>query len=394
MNLTGNPAVLRRVNRVRILNKLFFHKSLSRAQLARETGLDPKTMTNLCAELQNENLLQSEPAPVCGRGRPGELLQLNPNAAFSIGIDIGPYHVTAVLINFQAQIVQEWKRPFEKPAGAKILLRTVQESIDTLSRWLGSQKSFLKGICFGIPGLISHQDGVIIQAVNIPKINGLNIFNHFQEINVPLFLEGSSEAQTIAEKWLGGHYSDSNFITMDIGYGIGMGIMYRGELYRGANERSGEIGHTVVLPGGPQCTCGKRGCLEKVASGSALEEAAETLPLEKYDIRSRGAKAIHEAASRGDKTAINILSNSGMYIGIAIANAITLFDPGVVVLNGGLVHAGDFLLTSMKEAIQQNLMALPNAVSIKTSALGDLAGALGAAMVPLQHYFEWEKFEL
>jgi predicted NBD/HSP70 family sugar kinase len=394
VNLTGNPAVLRRVNRVRILNKLFFQKSLSKAQLARETGLDPKTMTNLCTELQQEKLLLSQPAPALGRGRPGELLKLNPQAAFSIGVDVGPYHVTAVLLDFAAGIRKKWQRTFRKPATAKTLLRATRDGIETLKQHIDGHPSILQGICIVIPGLISHKEGTVIRAVNIPKLNGLNLVDVFADVKSPIFVEGSSHAQSIAEKWLGGHYNDSNFITLDIGYGIGMGIMYHGELNRGANERSGEIGHTVVLPNGPTCTCGKNGCLEIVASGSALEKVAAGLPLAENGIKSRGAKAIYELAKQGDETAINILSQSGTYIGIAIANAVTLFDPGVVILNGGLVRAGDFLLDSMNKSIQQNLMALPNSVSITTSHLGDVAGALGAAMVPLQHYFEWEKFEL
>lgn len=396
MNLIGNPAVLRRVNRVRILNKLFFNGAQSRAQLARETGLDPKTMTNLCLELHGENYILATPAPqVQGRGRPGELLQLNPDAAFSIGVDIGAYHVTAVLMDFQGHIRESYDHNFDSPVEAELLLHESRNIIQQMLRILGENSQHLLGICLCIPGLICRSEGKVIQAVNIKGFNGLHLVDYFKYFDLPIFLEDSSQMQAVAEKWFGGHYNDHNFIAIDIGYGIGMGIMYNGMLNRGANERSGEIGHTNVVPDGPLCTCGKKGCLETVAGGCALEKTAESLPLKNYGITTRGAKAVYEAAEHGDRQSIDILAQVGAYIGIAIANAVTLFDPGTVILNGGLMRAGAYLLNSMQAAIRQNIIPdTLSTVAVKTSSLTSMAGALGAAITPLQHFFEIDRIEL
>lgn len=369
---------------------------MSRAQLARETGLDPKTMTNLCSELLKEGLVFSEPAPANGRGRPGELLHLNADAAFSLGVDVGPCHVTAALIDFKGIVREQWQQNFDVAQDADILLKTMHDAIHhMLNKFADLKSAQLKGICLCTPGLINRKDGLVLQTVNIPGFNNLNVFQQFSHLKLPVFLEEASHCQAIAEKWFGGYYHDQNFITMDIGYGIGMGIMFNGVLYRGANEKSGEIGHTVVAPDGITCSCGKKGCLETVAGGRALEKTAQTLPLAKYSITTLGAKAIHEAAQQGDRQAIDILAQSGAYIGMAISNAINLFDPGTVILHGGLVRAGDYLLQSLKQSIHEHAISdKGSSVQIKTSTLGHAAGARGAAMVPFENCFEFDKIEL
>lgn len=183
---------------------------------------------------------------------------------------------------------------------------------------------------------------------------------------------------------------------MDMGYGIGMGFVHRGVLYRGTNEVSGEIGHTVVDASGPVCRCGKIGCLEAVASGRALGEVAAGMKIPRdSSARAKSAAALPEAALRGHRPARRALQRAGEHLGIAVANMINLFDPGLVVLNGGLVKAGDLLIDRLMETVDQHrLQRTGRGCRIRISALGDLAGAMGAAMLPLRTYFEFDNIQL
>ncbi len=390
-NLTGNPAVLRQVNRVRILNNLRIEGPGSRAQLARRSGLDAKTITNIVNSLLDDTLVLCHDARANGRGRPSEKIDLNPDAAFSLGIDVGAQQVTGVLINFRGDVKAKWHKEFPTAKNRSFILNEVKAALKDLVTGL-SKTSYkkVKGLGICIPGFLDRITGTVIKSVNIRGFDGFKIVEALKEsCGIEVILEEASRATAIGEIWFGGTSDDDDFVCVDLGYGIGMAIVHKGRLYRGANEVSGEIGHTVVLINGTKCTCGKRGCLETVASGRALGQMSSALGLNLNDIKSDGARGIYEAALRGDRKAIKVVSKAGASIGTAIANAINLFDPGFVVLCGGLTNAGEMLLGPLRKAVEKHCIR-PFDVScmIKVTQLGELAGALGAAMLPLRHYFE------
>lgn len=398
-NLTGNPAVLKRINTVRVMNHLRLKGPSSRVKLTQATGLDAKTITNISNSLIENGLV------ICldasrgkkSRGRPAETLSINPEAAFAVGLDIGASQVTSVLTDLQGRIVSKCRHEFGSAKSANYLFKEAQSALDDV---LGSlpknRKKRLKGIGVCVPGFIDRHTGMVLRSVNIRGFRNFPLVRLLQErFATTLILEKSSRAMAMAEIWYGNNTS-ANFICVDLGYGIGMGIVSNGLIYRGANEISGEIGHTrVVQKNGLKCSCGKRGCLETVASGKALAKQAERTPLRKYNIKSKGAKAIHGAALAGNAQAKKLLETTGYYTGIAIANVINLFDPTRVIVNGGLINAGPFLLDSLEKTVRENYIGhLGGNCQIEISKLGKFSGALGAAMLPLRRYFEFENIRL
>ena len=391
--LIGNPAVLKRVNRVRILNSLRLFGPDSRAELAAGTGLDAKTITNVCNDLLEEGLILTKEPVACGRGRPAGKITLNNQSCYAIGVDIGARQITAVLIDLSGNVISKWHQDYNSSKRKTFVLKKVSETIQTLSSTLDQkQQKKIQGIGICIPGLLNRADGVVIQAVNMPGFKNISVTAGIKEkFSRTVILEESSRAMAIGELWFGNHGNAEDFICIDAGFGIGMGIMHNGRLYRGANEVSGEIGHTVVDAKGLKCTCGKKGCLETIASGRALGEFARLLNLEKYGIKSKDAKAVFQAAVLGDLKAKKALAKAGESIGIAIANVINLFDPGFVILNGGLTEAGALLIEPLKRSVQAHCVRpFRKNYGIEVSRLGKLAGALGAAMLPLKEFFEFE----
>lgn len=160
------------------------------------------------------------------------------------------------------------------------------------------------------------------------------------------------------------------------GTGIGGGIVHDGRLFRGAHGFGGEIGHMVVDPDGPPCPCGKRGCWERYASGSALGAMGS----EAFGRKVRGEE-VTAAAAGGDAAAIDVLAKFGWWVALGLANLTELIDPDVVVLGGGLVEAGELLLGPTREAFAQLVQGWAHrpAVEIVPAALGERAGAIGAA---------------
>jgi len=392
-NLIGNPAVLKQVNMVRILHRLRFCGRTSRAQLARETGLDAKTITNLCNSLLSDGLVESVRVAANGRGRPAEQLSINTCAAYGIGVDVGAQQVTALVIDLQGNTLASWHEGYGLAKSKDFLLKKVYVAVTKLlSDMSERRRKRIKGIGIGIPGFLKRKEGIVIQSVNIAGFKDVAIVDIIEKkFGFVVSLEESSRAMARGEIWFGGKSAPGNFICIDLGYGIGMGIVQNGLLYCGSNEISGEIGHTVVQPRGQECRCGKRGCLETIASGKALGELAEKLETARYSIKTKGAKAVYEAAVSGDIRAKKALRKAGHYIGIAIANAINLLDPESVILGGGLVRAGSLLVDPVREAVKEHSIGRFNtSCDIEISSLGEYGGALGLAMLPLRRYFEFE----
>jgi N-acetylglucosamine repressor len=392
-SLTGSPAVLKHINRVRLLGILFRDKMASRAQLARKTGLDAKTITNICNSLLEDNLIICGDIEIAGRGRPAENLMLNSKTAYAFGVDIGALQVTTILVDFKGDVHWQCKHKFEATKNKDYILKIVKQSIaaglDSLDK---SQHDKIKGIGICLPGFLNREEGIVLRSVNIPSSNNIAICSLLEKwFGFPAVIEESSRAMTLGEMWFGDKEYKNDFICIDLGYGIGMGIVHNGQLYRGANEASGELGHMIVDSDGIECTCGKRGCLETLASGRALADFVNELQLKDDVYTSKGAMKLYEAALAGNSQACKTIERAGMYIGMAVANVINLFDPGAVIVNGGLTGAGDLLMDPLQKSIKEHAIEyLGKGCRVEISQVGLAAGALGAAMLPLKNYFEFE----
>lgn len=393
--LIGNPAILKQVNKVRILNRLRLVGTMSRAELARVTGLDAKTVTNICNALLEEGLLDCTQARAEGRGRPPENIAIRGDAAFSVGIDIGATQVSAALIDLSGKIIKQTRWDFGKCQDGNFLIGKAADAVKEVTGSISDKnKKKVSGLGVCIPGFLDRSAGIVCESVNIANIKYFPIGEILKKsTGLQVLLEEASRSMAIGEIWFGQHWKDSDFICVDIGFGVGVGIVHDGLLYRGAHEGSGEIGHTVVVNGGNKCSCGKQGCLETVVSGFALEEKAKMLGF--LSKNSSGGKTLFDAAQSGNPEAKKELNKAGFYIGLAIANMINLFDPSLIVLNGGLIKAGDYILESLKNSIRENSIGRNGAVcKIEVSDLGDYAGALGAAMLGLKHFFEFKNIKL
>ncbi|MGE5576766.1 MAG: ROK family protein, partial [Syntrophothermus sp.] len=233
---------------------------------------------------------------------------------------------------------------------------------------------------------------------------------------VPVFVENDANVVALAEKWYGAAVNESNVICVTIGVGIGAGIIINGELYGGSHHGAGEIGHIVVDRQGPVCNCGKRGCLEALASDGAIARRAATALAQRNLLASAWAHAAQEspgapqsgaestvkfpveltaddvsqAAETGDPLAREITEETGRYIGIGIANIANLIDPEMIILGGErMQQSGHLLLAAVEEAVNEHLFSQPAAgLRIVPSSLGDDAWVIGAATLVLKEFFQ------
>jgi N-acetylglucosamine repressor len=219
---------------------------------------------------------------------------------------------------------------------------------------------------------------------------------------VPVQLDNDVRAMAIGESWLGNARDVSHFLCINVGYGIGAAIVLGKELYHGVSHSAGEIGHTTVDEAGPRCSCGNTGCLQVMAAGPAIAERARQAIRHGRDSRiyenAEGdldaitALTVYQAAEEGDSLALQLLEDTGHYLGIAIANLINILNPEKVIIGGGVAKAGDFVFRPLKETVAQRSLALPySKTQIVESALGDNATAIGAACMILKAMFSPQK---
>jgi len=301
-----------------------------------------------------------------GPGRPGVMIDIDPDGGRLIGAEIGVDFISVVLTDFKAKVV--WRRKLETNGSArqqdKLIEMTeglVQEAID-LVRQSGQR---LLGIGLGLPGLIDHATGTLLFA---PNLGWSNV--PFREM-----------WQHFGEYMLGNAKHIENFIYLSAGVGLGGGLMIGGKLYGGVGGYAGEIGHMTLAPDGPQCACGNRGCWETFVGPTAILDRIRQAALEGHtplllalpevnsDVSAIRMRHVFEAADRGEAMVLQVLDDVGRYLGIGIASLLNALNPSLVVLGGVLSLAGPYILPrAQREVGSRALLAARADVELKLSA--------------------------
>lgn len=365
---------------------------VSRSDLAETLSLDKKTVSALVDGLFAESLIAAGGFRGSAAGRRQELLKLNGGHSSFVGIDLGATHVIGILADLNGKPLE--KISFEIRPGLSVEI--IMDQMKTVCRKLmdaGKAGAPVRAIGICAPGFIDAATGTSIIAENIPGWQDVHLREVFEgDFGLPVYTEDSSRAYALAEKWLGDGRGQSNFVLADLGYGIGMAIVVNGLLLRGAGNKSGEIGHTVVAPGGPICTCGNRGCLEAVASGRAiardaaagiLEGRSELLKgLTRGSAASVTAQDVAIAASMGDAFCSGLLAAAGSFVGLALANAVNIINPSLLVLGGGLIGTNRTMEECVMRAIGAHCMrGIFEDLELRVSRLGIDGSALGCCVL-------------
>lgn len=271
--------------------------------------------------------------------------------------------------------------------------RSAGEVLDTLERELADARSARPDVAaagLGVPCTIDQRTGVAIMAVNLPLID-VPIRDMMREaLGLPVFVDNDVNAAILAEHRFGAARGVENAVMISLGTGIGGGLVLGGEVYRGTVGAASELGHTVVDLDGPRCqgNCPNRGCIEAVASGTALgregREAAERAPESALGalLAQRGeidGKGVTDAALDGDRTARDVVALIGRRLGVAFSSFANIFDPEVIVVGGGVIEVGELLLQPAREELRARALHPMNATRVVVAELGNEAGVVGAA---------------
>jgi glucokinase len=302
-----------------------------------------------------------------------------------IGVDLGGTKLIAGAVDSQLTVHHRARRP-SRGADRSEVLDTI---VDAITEAHDASDQELLAVGVGIPSLLDRERGVAVTTVHLP-LQDVPVRDLLSErLGVPVVLENDATCATIAEWRFGAARGAADALVLTLGTGVGGGIVTNGQLVRGASGAAGELGHMIVDEDGPQCACGHQGCLEALASGTAL--AAEGLRVAAgapYTGLGRALDAgteitgslVTELAHDGDPAARDVVALIGARLGIGIASLVNIFNPEVVVVGGGVSAAGELLLEPARDVVLARALAPSrDVVRVLPARFGAESGMLGAA---------------
>ena len=312
--------------------------------------------------------------------------------AYYVGIDLGGTNIKAGIVTDSGELLNKESiktnadRPMEDIIHdmGKLALKVIEEK--------GLSIEDITAIGIGSPGTPDNEAGVLVYSHNLP-FNIAPMRSLIREVvDLPVYIDNDANCAAMAEAVAGAAKGTKESVTITLGTGVGAGVIVRGRIYSGFNQAGSEFGHTVIVSGGQQCSCGRKGCFEAYSSASALirmtKEAADANPDSKLNdlIREDGkvsGKTAFKAMRMGDEAGAKVVDMYTDYMADGLANAINTFMPEVLVIGGGVCNEGDPLLIPLKEKTLSRPYFGPGVKKtvIKLAEMGNDAGIVGAAMM-------------
>ncbi|KYG26277.1 ROK family transcriptional regulator [Priestia endophytica] len=374
---TTDKYMIRKQNELVILEEIIKSGPLSRAELAKICGLNKATVSEIVKTLIDRKLVTETGIGTSTQagGRRPIILQFIAKAGLSISIDVSYNYIAFMLTYLDGSIIKEHYQE-----NIKIDRHNVCKSILDIYHLCKEQapptEYGIIGIAIAIHGVTLNNEIIFTPYYDLNKLNLVEIIE--KEADIPVLIENEANLSAIAE--LAYHSNFINLVSISIHSGIGAGIILDKELHYGKNGYAGEIGHTILFPGGKACPCGNRGCLEQYYSEKAI--------LERFSLLNRKEQQssfhqIAQAVEQNNEETIKLLKETAKYISIAINNVNNTYNPDVIFLNSELIRTIPSLLETIKEELTCFMI---NDIEVASSSLGNRAILIGATYLNIQHF--------
>ena len=372
---------MRASNEAMLLRRIWLAECVSRAELARETGLSASTVSSIVGRFADDGLVRLQEAGPSRGGRPPVMVAFADDAFCIVGVEIGATHVTVAVTDLRGRILAEEYTPFATRERAEETLALLVRSVQGCRARAGAAGARCLGVGVAVPSPLDARRPGELSALILPAWRGVNLVERLGlALALPVVLENDANAGALAERWFGLGGDDFTFIK--VGTGIGAGHVMGGSLYRGATGIAGELGHLAIDPAGPPCACGNRGCLHVLAGTPALLQLAAAVP--GLARPPKTALELVEACAAGEPWAVEIVARLGGWLGVGIAGLVNLLNPSHIILGGEIVQAGEALLAPLRaSASARSLLFSASEVEIRATSLGPAATAIGAGALML-----------
>lgn len=313
-----------------------------------------------------------------------------------LAIDIGGTKIIAALVSNSGRIIAEERFPTLAAEGPQSVIERLLSSVNYILSLKSMDSSQLDSISIAAAGAIDSKRGLITSSPNLPGWHDIPLRDMVREkYRVNTFLLNDASAAALGEHRFGVGRGVNNLILLTVGTGIGGGIIINGQLYEGSSGSAGEMGHMTIDVNGPSCTCGNIGCLEMLASGTAIArearrriaqgEKTSLLEIVSGKVEDITAEKIGIAAQDGDSLTLDVIAEAGTYLGVGMLNLVNIFNPEIIVVGGSVAKLGDLLLEPARQVVRERAFKLSSeAVRIVTAQLGDEVGLLGAAAFAME----------
>jgi glucokinase-like ROK family protein len=396
----GSAEYINRLNKIKVLNLIRERSEISRAEIVKETGLSAPTITRIVDSLINiEKLAVQVGIGESSGGRPPVIVRFNGDKSYVIGIDWGRTHIFGVLANLNGESLAELDIRTEGNEELKAGLERVIDLIEKLIIKSDIDRTKIHGIGVAAAGFINKKSDIIEYSPNFNWENAdikQPLINAFK---VPVIVDNVSRVMALGELLYGIGEKCKDFILINVGHGIGAGIIANGVPFEGFDGMAGELGHNRVvtnIAGGRQCSCGKLDCLECYSSGRGITEIAEQQlqfhpdsSLNKHQHLT--TEIIAMEALKGDTLALQLFQQAADYLGMAIASVANMLNPAAVVLGGKVMNAGAFFTDRIHSVFNREVLQQPSRkIQLMESELGDEAAVKGAVSLILQEILNFK----
>jgi glucokinase-like ROK family protein len=387
---TGNIGLVKKMNKHIVLNIIRENENISRAEIAKITGLNKATVSALVDELIEEHFVSESGIGVSTGGRRPLMLRFNEEAGSLIGIELGVNYIYAILTNLDATIIWEKTCFFSPIEKQETIIEKIISIIDEAIHHAPNSPYGVMGIGIGVPGIVNKEEGLVVFAPNLHWDHvSLAAVLQKQWPDYPIIIENEAKLAALGEKWFGAGKDFTNLVYVSAGIGIGSGIIIHNQLYRGIDGIAGEVGHHVIDIHGIQCSCGNYGCWEMYASEKYIKRRLEQENKHSL-LKDFSIEKICLLAESGDRQMAQILEEVGRYLGIGLLNIIYAYNPEAVIIGNTIGKAGKWVLEPARDEVQKRLLVkdgnfpfiMQSQLLEKSCAIGAVASILEKIVIP------------
>lgn len=369
-------------NKKRIISLLLKERELTKLDISRRLDISVPTVTTIVGELIEDGIVEEAGMATSTGGRKPVIIRFLPDSRYSIGVDLGRDYVRAVLTNLDSKIIKETRKELSQVTEAEVLSVT-KKLIEALISSQENIEGKLLGIGFSLPGIVNEKELKLEIATNF-RLKNISFKELHSYFKLPIYLENEANAGALAESRLGIARGLNNLIYISVTEGIGGGIFINNDMYKGRDNRAGEIGHMCIMKDGRQCNCGKKGCWETYASNRALIKDYNEISKEKV----KNISEIINKFKQGEEIAISVMEDYIDNLAEGIQSLVFIFNPDYVAIGGEISKYSDILDDKLTNKIfNNNEFYKEGDVRILFSSFGSDSNILGASLIPILDSF-------
>jgi predicted NBD/HSP70 family sugar kinase len=377
---------IKKQNKIMILNVIRNKRPISRADIAKITGMSPTSVGRIVSELEEIGLIKETELFSNGVGRKAMLLDIDAKSVLNVGVYLNRDITRIGIVDFDGNIIKDETIKYSTSGIApEVVIDNLADYIEKIINESNVDIKKINGIGIGIPGIIDFKLGKVVFSAQLGW-RDIDVASRItKKLNIRTTIDNTVKLKALAESSQKAFEDSHRIVLMSFGSGVGSALVIDGEIFRGNKNIAGEIGHTTVEPNGMLCECGRRGCLQTYIADSALIQEARKVS----DVSS--VRDIFDAANRKEDWAINILDMTATYISIAINNVLCMYNPDTVILGGRLIESNPEIIDLINEKCEKYIWdPFKGTFKLVYSKLKNDAVIIGAAALSLNTYLDMD----